>query len=61
MPLHRRLPKRGFTNIFKTEYQVVNLSRLASWARRRSLRKFCARSGVITTKNTLIKVLGRAS
>src|SRR5204862_6382389 len=29
MPLHRRLPKRGFTNIFKKEFQVVNLSRLA--------------------------------
>ena len=29
MPLHRRLPKRGFTNIFKTEYEVVNLDRLA--------------------------------
>ena len=29
MPLHRRLPKRGFTNIFRTEYTVVNLERLA--------------------------------
>src|SRR5438270_6797617 len=29
MPLHRRLPKRGFTNIFRTEYAVVNLSDLA--------------------------------
>jgi large subunit ribosomal protein L15 len=28
MPLHRRLPKRGFTNIFRKEYAVVNLSRL---------------------------------
>lgn len=28
MPLHRRLPKRGFTNIFRQEYAVVNLSRL---------------------------------
>ena len=27
MPLHRRLPKRGFTNIFRTEYTVVNLDR----------------------------------
>jgi large subunit ribosomal protein L15 len=25
MPLHRRLPKRGFTNIFKKEYAIVNL------------------------------------
>jgi len=28
MPLVRRVPKRGFTNIFRTEYTVVNLSRL---------------------------------
>jgi large subunit ribosomal protein L15 len=28
MPLHRRLPKRGFTNIFRKEYAIVNLSRL---------------------------------
>ena len=27
MPLHRRLPKRGFTNIFKKEFAVVNLGR----------------------------------
>src|SRR5438477_10428744 len=29
MPLHRRLPKRGFTNIFREEYAIVNLDRLA--------------------------------
>lgn len=29
MPLVRRLPKRGFTNIFRKEYAVVNLARLA--------------------------------
>ena len=28
MPLHRRLPKRGFTNIFKKQYALVNLGRL---------------------------------
>jgi large subunit ribosomal protein L15 len=28
MPMHRRLPKRGFTNIFRKEYAIVNLSRL---------------------------------
>ena len=28
MPLHRRLPKRGFTNIFKKEYAIVNLNTL---------------------------------
>ena len=29
MPLHRRLPKRGFTNIFKKEFAIVNLCDLA--------------------------------
>ena len=43
MPLHRRLPKRGFTNIFKTEYEVVNVERLAASTRATSLRKCCAR------------------
>jgi large subunit ribosomal protein L15 len=28
MPLHRRLPKRGFTNVFKKHYEVVNLGDL---------------------------------
>src|SRR6187431_547153 len=30
MPLHRRMPKRGFNNIFRTEYAVVNLDQLES-------------------------------
>ena len=29
MPLHRRIPKRGFTNIFRVEYAVVNIGRLS--------------------------------
>ncbi len=28
MPLHRRVPKRGFNNIFRTEYEVVNLDQI---------------------------------
>ena len=28
MPLHRRIPKRGFTNIFRVEYRTVNVDRL---------------------------------
>jgi large subunit ribosomal protein L15 len=31
MPLHRRLPKRGFTNIFRKEYVVINLEKLAEF------------------------------
>ncbi|MDR1608456.1 MAG: 50S ribosomal protein L15 [Deltaproteobacteria bacterium] len=32
MPLQRRLPKRGFTNIFKKTFALVNLSSLAAFA-----------------------------
>ena len=35
MPLHRRLPKRGFTNIFKKEFAIVNLQRSRKAAGRR--------------------------
>src|ERR1700683_4930612 len=28
MPLHRRLPKRGFTNIFRKEYAIINVAQL---------------------------------
>ena len=33
MPLQRRVPKRGFTNIFRKQYQIVNLSDISrrSW------------------------------
>ena len=30
MPLHRRMPKRGFTNIFRKEFNIVNLERLVA-------------------------------
>jgi len=30
MPLHRRMPKRGFTNVFRKEYNIVNLEKLAA-------------------------------
>jgi len=32
MPIQRRLPKRGFTNLFRTEYEIVNLNAIAALA-----------------------------
>ena len=32
MPLHRRIPKRGFTNIFRTEYAVLNIEGLNAFS-----------------------------
>lgn len=62
MPLHRRLPKRGFTNIFRTEYTVVNLRRLAelesqSGQKEWTIENFKA-AGVIAKRDGLLKVLG---
>ncbi len=59
MPLHRRLPKRGFTNIFKTEYEVVNLDRLATLSATEITPEVLRKAGVVTSKNTLVKVLGQ--
>jgi large subunit ribosomal protein L15 len=58
MPLHRRLPKRGFTNIFRTEYAVVNLDRLAELGEKElTLEKF-TELGLVKKRDGLIKVLG---
>lgn len=57
MPLHRRLPKRGFTNIFRTEYQVVNLDRLAALGETNITPELIVKHG-LAGKNDLIKVLG---
>jgi large subunit ribosomal protein L15 len=59
MPLHRRLPKRGFTNIFKTEYEVVNLERLADIAASDITPEVLRKAGVVSGKNSLVKVLGQ--
>ena len=58
MPLHRRLPKRGFTNIFRTEYQVVNLAELAALGEKEITPEVLRKSRLIKGKNSLIKVLG---
>ena len=57
MPLHRRLPKRGFTNIFRVEYQVVNLDRLAELGEKNITPELLAKHG-LSGKNDLIKILG---
>ena len=57
MPLHRRLPKRGFTNIFRVEYRIINLDRLAGLGEKNITHEFLVKQGV-AGKNDLIKVLG---
>jgi large subunit ribosomal protein L15 len=61
MPLHRRLPKRGFTNIFRTEYSVINLDRLAELhaegAGELTLETLAAK-GLLKKRDGLVKILG---
>jgi large subunit ribosomal protein L15 len=57
MPLHRRLPKRGFTNIFRTEYTVINLERLAGLEENDITQEVLVKNG-LAGKNDLIKILG---
>ncbi|QNI30952.1 50S ribosomal protein L15 [Alloacidobacterium dinghuense] len=58
MPLHRRLPKRGFTNIFRTEYTVLNLDRLVELGETELTIEFFAAKGLIKKHEGLLKVLG---
>jgi len=59
MPLHRRLPKRGFTNIFRTEYTVVNLDRIAELGSIAEITQDDYKKlGLASSKKALIKILG---
>ncbi|MCS7052593.1 MAG: 50S ribosomal protein L15 [Ignavibacterium sp.] len=65
MPLQRRIPKFGFTNVFKTEYQIVNLNSLQRIASKyqldnteitlEDLKKY----GLISSLNKPVKILGK--
>jgi large subunit ribosomal protein L15 len=57
MPLHRRLPKRGFTNIFRVEYNIVSLERLAGLGETTITPDVLRKAGVIKGKAP-VKILG---
>jgi large subunit ribosomal protein L15 len=57
MPLHRRMPKRGFTNIFKKEFNIVSLERLAALGETTITPEVLRQAGVIKTKHP-VKILG---
>src|SRR6202166_3358771 len=60
MPLHRRLPKRGFTNIFRVEYTVINLTRIASVAQEKGVNEIGLdddkKLGLASSKKALIQI-----
>ena len=58
MPLQRRLPKRGFTNIFQKEYCIVNLSTLDKLSESTITPEYLLEEGVIKKGLDGIKILG---
>ena len=60
MPLNRRVPKRGFTNIFRKTYQVVNLEQLNRFAEGFEIdAAVLADAGLVKYADRPIKLLGR--
>ena len=59
MPLTRRIPKRGFTNIFREEIAVVNLDRLAKLRKDEIGPAEMAEHRLIRSAADRVKVLGR--
>ena len=65
MPLQRRLPKFGFKNINRVEYQVVNLSSIQKLAETKNLEKITVEdmvvAGLVSAKKGPVKVLGNGT
>jgi large subunit ribosomal protein L15 len=66
MPLHRRLPKRGFNNVFRIEYSEVNLDRLQQAIDAKTLdagsvinAESLVKSGVLRRAKGGVRLLGR--
>ena len=57
--MHRRLPKRGFNNIFRVEYAIVNIARLAKLDARMPIDPaLLKQKGIIKNLKDGVKVLG---
>lgn len=65
MPLQRRIPKFGFTNIFKKEYQVVNIEDLQNVSEKSAGQVLNAETmkklGLISSSRKLVKILGNGT
>jgi large subunit ribosomal protein L15 len=58
MPMHRRLPKRGFTNIFHKDYAIINVAALEQLEGDVFTPESLLDAGVVKKLNTGLKVLG---
>ncbi len=61
MPMARRLPKRGFKNPFRVEYQPVNLADLNRFEANSEVDPVLLRAAGLATRRSLVKVLGRGA
>ena len=59
MPLQRRVPKRGFNNIFKKDIQVVNISQLDKIESNEIDQEVLEKNHIIKKKTKLVKILGK--
>ncbi|NQT24167.1 50S ribosomal protein L15 [candidate division KSB1 bacterium] len=58
MPLQRRVPKRGFTNIFRKHYEVVNVSDLSRIPKTKITIEDLKAARLVQKKDGLVKILG---
>jgi len=60
MPIHRRLPKRGFSNIHRKDFEVVNVADLERVFNAGDTvdKEALLKSGLVSKKSSLVKVLG---
>ncbi len=59
MPLARRLPKRGFTNVFRIEYAIVNIQTLSAQENTTEFNPANLREmGLVKGRNSRVKILG---
>ncbi len=61
MPLHRRLPKFGFVNIFKKQFQIINVSDLARIKENEVSSESMRAAGLIKKMDVPVKVLGNGT
>ncbi len=61
MPLHRRLPKVGFTNVFRSEFQIVNLGDLGRCDVPEITGEVLKRAGLVASASQPIKILGNGT
>jgi large subunit ribosomal protein L15 len=66
MPMHRRLPKRGFNNVFRVEYAEINLDRLQQAIDAKAIEvgavinaESLVKSGVLRRSKAGVRLLGR--